>query len=289
MKCFIKVVECGSLSKAAEEMFLTTSSVSRRIAALEKDLNLKLFEKNGSKLILSKAGEVIFEGIKDIDEQIENLIKRARKADGGLDGALRLGIFGNQEVSQGMYKALKEFEKLYPNINLYITADSFEGLEKRLKSGKIDAISTLKYAFDGEKSFLNKTFMHVDTCFAVPKKLLKRIKTDYSFEDIKHIPLLRLKNNHIDEKLVEHLRKCNIVFESGEIFLEDEMEYAVAVERQLGIGFLDVNSRILNSENIVEVRLKELKPVPYAIFWMENNTNPVLKIWTKYMCEVKEW
>ncbi len=102
VKCFIKVVECGSLSKAAEEMFLTTSSVSRRIAALEKDLNLKLFVKNGSKLALTKAGEVIFEEIKLIDEQIEQLIKRARKAEGGQEGVLKLGIFGNQEVGQGM-------------------------------------------------------------------------------------------------------------------------------------------------------------------------------------------
>ena len=67
------------------------------------------------------------------------------------------------------------------------------------------------------------------------------------------------------------------------------MEYAIAVERQLGIVFLDVNSRILNSENIVKVELEELPPVPYAIFWMENNTNPVLKIWKQYMSEIKEW
>ena len=289
VKCFIKVVECGSLSKAAEEMFLTTSSVSRRIAALEKDLNLKLFVKNGSKLALTKAGEVIFEEIKLIDEQIEQLIKRARKAEGGQEGVLKLGIFGNQEVGQGMYKALKDFEQSYPNINLIITADNFEGLENKLKSGKIDAISTLKYAFDDEKSFLSTTFMHVKTCFAVPKKLLKEKKGDYTFDDIKHIPLLRLKNSHIDDKLVRHLRKSNIIFENKEIFLEDEMEYAIAVERQLGIGFLDVNSRILNSENIVKVELEELPPVPYAIFWMENNTNPVLKIWKQYMSEIKEW
>lgn len=289
VKCFIKVVECGSLSKAAEEMFLTTSSVSRRIVALEKDLNLKLFVKKGAKHELSKAGAIIFDGIRQIDEELENLIKRASKAEGGLEGVLKLGIFGNQEVGQGMYKALRDFEKIYPNINLLITADSFEGLENKLKRGKVDAISTLKYAFDEEKCFMCKTFMHVDTCFAVPKKLLKIIKTDYSFEDIKHMPLLRLKNSNVDVKLIDHLKKCNIVFESEEIFLEDEMEYAIAVERQLGVGFLDVNSRILNSENIVKVKPKNLKPVPYAIFWLEGNSNPVLKIWTKYMCEVKEW
>lgn len=57
IEAFIYVCQLGSINKAAEALYLTQPSVSARIQSLEKELDLKLFDRQRNKLSLTEKGE----------------------------------------------------------------------------------------------------------------------------------------------------------------------------------------------------------------------------------------
>lgn len=81
---FVRVVEAGNFTRAAEALGLPTSSVSRSIAKLEADLGITLLERTTRRVALTEAGRAFFE--------------RAREALAGLEEANSLALDAAQEA-----------------------------------------------------------------------------------------------------------------------------------------------------------------------------------------------
>lgn len=60
IEAFIYVCQLGSFNKAAEALYLTQPSVTARIQSLEREINIKLFHRNGNKISLTEKGEYFF-------------------------------------------------------------------------------------------------------------------------------------------------------------------------------------------------------------------------------------
>ena len=57
LETFIKVADCGSFTKAADDLFITPTAVMKQINSLEKELSVTLFERTNHGLRITKAGE----------------------------------------------------------------------------------------------------------------------------------------------------------------------------------------------------------------------------------------
>ena len=80
LKAFVAVAETGSFSLAAERIYLTQPAVSKRIAALETELGVKLFDRMGKTTSLNEAGRKLLprainmlQEMEDIQRSISNL------------------------------------------------------------------------------------------------------------------------------------------------------------------------------------------------------------------------
>lgn len=60
LEAFVKVVETGSFSKAAKELYLTQPTVSAHISALERELKTRLFIRNTKEVTMSEAGQDLY-------------------------------------------------------------------------------------------------------------------------------------------------------------------------------------------------------------------------------------
>ena len=58
LEAFIKVAEYNSFSRAAEALFLTQPTISSHVISLEKELNIKLFDRRGKDIELTPAGNI---------------------------------------------------------------------------------------------------------------------------------------------------------------------------------------------------------------------------------------
>ncbi|QQN66389.1 LysR family transcriptional regulator [Bradyrhizobium diazoefficiens] len=114
---FLKVVEVGGFASAARELGVTQSTVSRRVAELERHLRRKLLERTTRRLLLTEAGARYCETVKalisGLAEADENLGDGGTEAEGLLRITMPLGL-GRAVVLPG----LARFAKLHPHIRL---------------------------------------------------------------------------------------------------------------------------------------------------------------------------
>ena len=81
LKIFTCVADCGSFNKAAERLFMSPPSVMKQINALEKHLDLKLFDRTNQGICLTPAGQVIYRHARFLFEYSENAINEARQTE----------------------------------------------------------------------------------------------------------------------------------------------------------------------------------------------------------------
>ncbi|MGF6949914.1 DNA-binding transcriptional LysR family regulator [Neobacillus sp. B4I6] len=88
---FIQVADCGSFSKAAEKLFISTVSVMKQINALESDIGVKLLERTNQGVFLTAAGSSIYQDAKQMIQASDSAIQRARHIAGEEQYVIRVG------------------------------------------------------------------------------------------------------------------------------------------------------------------------------------------------------
>ena len=80
LRIFVAVAEQGSFSRAAQALYISHSTTSRAVAALEEELGLVLLERDNHVLGLTAAGRVLLQEGRALLEQAETLTERVRAA-----------------------------------------------------------------------------------------------------------------------------------------------------------------------------------------------------------------
>lgn len=117
IRLFLRVVQDGSLSAAGKSSNLSPASVSRRIAALEEELGIQLFNRTSRKVVLTDAGEAYYQRIKPVVEEFLDVQISARQMQDDAQGLLRIHSrtsVGIQLIAPG----IKEFCELYPKVTV---------------------------------------------------------------------------------------------------------------------------------------------------------------------------
>lgn len=92
LRYFLAIARAGSLAAAARELGVEHTTVSRRLAALEGDLDAKLFARGPSGLSLTPAGADIVPCVEAIAAQIDAIQRKVSGADAAIAGTVRLTI-----------------------------------------------------------------------------------------------------------------------------------------------------------------------------------------------------
>lgn len=116
---FVRVVETGGFTRAAEALGLPPSSVSRSVARLEEDLGVTLLERTTRKVTLTEAGRAFFERARDALVGLEEATALALDAAQAVHGVVRVAVppdFG--ATTGGLFAA---FMDRHPRIRVELT------------------------------------------------------------------------------------------------------------------------------------------------------------------------
>jgi LysR family transcriptional regulator, glycine cleavage system transcriptional activator len=108
-----------SFTKAAEELFITQSAVSRQIKALEDNLGLKLFERRPRSLTLTENGQALYRIATDVLDHLQSATDRLRAETRGRQLSLTTTT---GFASLWLIPRLRRFTKLHPDIDVRISA-----------------------------------------------------------------------------------------------------------------------------------------------------------------------
>ena len=116
---FIKVADAGSFNKAAEECFITPTAVIKQINLLERSLDVKLFERTHRGLILTKAGQSLYQDAKYIIQYCRESTVRAKNAMQNEDTVIRIGS-SPMTPAQLLVQLWPEFQEYCPDMKFEI-------------------------------------------------------------------------------------------------------------------------------------------------------------------------
>ena len=137
LKVFYTVAKRLNFTKAAEELFITQPAVSKHIQEIENHFRIRLFERNGSKIKLTKAGGVLLHYCNQIFGIYSTLEFELNSFTETHKGILRIGA--STTIAQYLLPPiLADFHKRYSEIQISLIISNTEQIENALKNNEID-------------------------------------------------------------------------------------------------------------------------------------------------------
>lgn len=136
-QAFLKTVEYGSFTKAAELLNYSQSGISRMISDIEKEWNLTLLERGKSGVWLTSQGEKLLPFIQRLCERYDALKEQVDELSGLHTGLIRIATFSSI-ATHWIPKIIKHFQADYPGIDYELLMGNYEEIEEWVVSGKAD-------------------------------------------------------------------------------------------------------------------------------------------------------
>lgn len=146
--------ETRSITRAAEQLYMTQSAMSKRIRAIEEELGVELLLRSRSGVRFTPAGEAVLSRCSSAARELEQMRLELGGLGRSVGGTLKAGI----STSYALYRlpdVLKEYHRCYPDVKLNITTGKSGNLYRKLVQGDLDmAIIRGKYPWEGGEFLL---------------------------------------------------------------------------------------------------------------------------------------
>ncbi|MDM1346540.1 LysR family transcriptional regulator [Myroides marinus] len=137
LKVFYTVAKRGSFTKAAKELLISQPAVTKHIQEIESTYEAKLFVRDGMKIHLTEAGELLYTYAEEIFSIYRNLEFDIHALNAKMDGSLRVGA--STTISQYVLPPLlAEFKKKVSDLHLDVVSDNTNTIENLLLNKTID-------------------------------------------------------------------------------------------------------------------------------------------------------
>lgn len=229
---FVKTVEYGSFTKAADMLNYSQSGVSRMINDLEKEWKVVLLERGKSGVKLTSDGMKLLPHAKSVCMEYENLQMEVDELNGLQAGLIRIGTFSSV-ATHWLPNIIREFQKAYPNIDYELLLGDYTEIEAWISDGRVDC------------GFLRlPTHSEFETIFLEQDKLLAILPENHSLACLEKVPVsalcdepFMLLEKGAKTEVSEIFERCNL---TPKVHFTTWDDYAIMsmVESGLGISIL---------------------------------------------------
>lgn len=216
LRAFCQTVRLGSVSRAAEALFVSQPAVSLQLQALERELGVVLFERSGRRLVPSREGQLLYEMAQPLVESVDGLEISFRDKVRGLDAG-ELNIAANSStILYLLPKIVEKFRARYPDVRLTLhNAISADGTDL-LRSDAADLAIGSMMDVPGDLSYA-PVYRFEQVLITPPEHPLAG-KRRVGLEDLSPYPLILPPRRQITYRLVDL------------VFQQHRVPYTVALE-----------------------------------------------------------
>lgn len=257
-RVFYTVAKCGSLTKAAEELFISQPAVSQEIKQLETQLGGQLFNRTRKGMELSETGgKQIFPLVEQALKLFDQVESKYSELKDTATGVVR--ICASDTVSTHfLLPYIKEYHEKYPEVNLVLQNCTSSETVELLKNKKGD-IGFVNLPLDDSDINLSSVIMQLHDTFVASEKFTDLTKETIDLKRLQDYPLLMLE-------LSTATRQAIVSFAHSQgIHLHPEIELAslelMTELAKSGIGIACIPREFVKHE-IEEGTLKEIKTTP---------------------------
>jgi DNA-binding transcriptional LysR family regulator len=120
LRAFCYAVKFGTIARAAEALFLSASSASLQLSALEKELGARLLERTRPRLALTREGQMLYDLARPLIEGMESLDQQFRTQRTGLDAGEVTVAAGASTIQYLLPSLVREFRERSPQVRLQL-------------------------------------------------------------------------------------------------------------------------------------------------------------------------
>ncbi len=271
IKYFLVLAEELHFWNTSEKVFISQSSLSRQIQALEDELQLKLFERDKRNVKLTKAGKFLQEHWADKIKEFDQIIKQAKKIDKGKAGTVAITYPGSIAYNF-LPNFLEVLNNKLPDLKIELAEPTDENHEKLL----LDYQSDLAFSRDKIKnSNIDSQKLYSEPiCLVVPLNHKISIGKLTELENEKFI----ISGLHQTTFFASLLRSW---FSKNEIEPQTTIKSDFGgmiinlVSKGLGISILPLSFKSIQVENVKFIELDE--KIDLYVNWRKKEHNSTIK------------
>lgn len=249
-RAFLKAVELGSFTKAAEALSYSQSGISRMVQDLEKEWGIFLLERSKGGVSPTSAGLQLLPQIKRLCNEYDALGRMVDEVKGLESGLIRIGIFSSV-ATHWLPHIIREFRKDYPHIEYELLIGDYQEIEAWVLEGRVDC-GFLCLPTPPE---LDTIFLEQDDFLAVlPEEHPLAAKERISLASLADEPFLMLKKGNLIEAgaiFREHHFSPHVQFTTWD-------DYAILSMVECGLG-VSILPRLILKRIPYRVALRELE------------------------------
>lgn len=261
-RVFYTVAKCGSLTKAADELFISQPAVSQAIKQLEAQLGTSLFNRTHRGMELSlQGGKLIYKKIEEALKLIEEAEKSLTELQTTATGTVRIGAT-DAIFSHVLADKIVKYNTKYPAVKIdLITGTTPETLEQ-LKMNKCD-IAFVNMPVEDKEVNLVGTVAHLTDVFVAGKKYESLKNSEIALADLQEFPLLMIESNTVARKSLTAYTQTLGVKLNPDIEVENWDLMLKFAACGMGIGCVprEYAQPYLDSGELFEVNVKPRLPV----------------------------
>ena len=140
---FLAVAGDGSITRAANRLFVSQPAISKSISALEKELGFPLFFRGEKNISLTYAGKQLFEFLSRTRDEYNRLLKDINQHNGYKATHIRVGCPSNWNPEMFYQPIVDHFSAVRPKMTIAIECFPAPEMITMLRNGQLDLILTL--------------------------------------------------------------------------------------------------------------------------------------------------
>ena len=227
-EAFIKTVETGSLTKAAEALGYTQSGISHMLNSLENEWQLMLLIRDRSGVRLTADGKRLLPTIRIICNQNQELQQQVAELHGLEAGTVRIGSFTSISV-QWLPGIIKSFKNEYPHIEFELLHGDYSEIEDWIIQGRVDC---------GFIALPAKN--NLDTIFLSRDQIVAILPPQHPLADLPSFPISAVANEPFIQLYdgVDHeiQRIFDKTFIKPHVVFTAKDDYAIMAMVEMGLG-----------------------------------------------------
>jgi len=138
LKYFVKIVDIGSLTQAAEVLHIAQPALSQQVATLENELDQQLLIRTKRGVTPTEAGKILYAHARTILRQCEQAQTAVINAGQSLNGQVSIGLAPGTAASSLTMPLLQTVREQFPEVLVYLHENSGTSLNEKVMNGQLD-------------------------------------------------------------------------------------------------------------------------------------------------------
>ena len=273
LRYFLAIAREENMTRAAEQLHVTQPTLSKALKVLEDELGKKLFTRHSFSIRLTDEGVLLRNRAEDLVSMADKITQEFVTLDDITGGDIYLGLAESYQI-RTLARAIKEFQRQYPELHYHITSGDTEQVTEKLDRGLLD-FAVLVETPDNTK-YETLIFPHADVWGLVfpaddPLKKKKTITVD----DLIGLPLFCSEQswrNDIPRWCGDRMKELRLegsfrLSYNGSMFAREGLGYLLTFDRLIdtssdsGLVFRPLSPKLENELYLIWKKYQMLSPI----------------------------